>query len=129
MSSPTVMASDVFEEIIDENNRLISELLFADRCLSVLREVKAFHDWIANQLRPLLDENQLKSYTKICEDIDEVVAKSSPLRPQPPNSSDDHSDNTFDFIPFKVSVKTEEQIESERPSKKTFTQCESEDGT
>ena len=56
-----IRVNDIFDELFAENKRLLNELLFSNKCLNVLIEIKNNFNSIINELKIYLNENQLKT--------------------------------------------------------------------
>ena len=48
----SIKVNDVFEELSEENKRLLNELMFANKCLKVLITFKTFVEFIACSSTP-----------------------------------------------------------------------------
>ena len=82
-----VVVKDVFDELKEENNRLINELLFADKCLKTLIQFKTFIDKISYLFEYKLEENDKKEYEELIRSVDgiRVDTEQSQTRRQTPN--------------------------------------------
>ena len=67
--------NDIFDELLDENERLLRELSFADKCIKVLNEIKMFFELNSNQIKGNLVLNQLKVFNDLCLRIEELFRK------------------------------------------------------
>ena len=67
--------NDVLEELSEENNRLLNELLFANKCLKMFIQFKTFVDFISNKFKLNLETNELEKYEEFNEDINQIVVK------------------------------------------------------
>ena len=67
-----VVVNDVFDELKEENNRLINELLFADKYLKNLIKFKSFVEKISYLFEYNLEENDKKEYKELIRSVDEV---------------------------------------------------------
>ena len=56
-----IRVNDIFDELFAENKRLLNELLFSNKCLNVLIEIKYNFNSIIDELNTNLNENQLKT--------------------------------------------------------------------
>ena len=56
---------DIFDELREENRRLLNELLFAERRLKCLTEFKSFVDLIFNKINVYLEENDISKYREL----------------------------------------------------------------
>ena len=56
-----IRVNDIFDELFAENKRLLNELLFSNKCLNVLIEIKYNFNSIIDELKTNLNENQLKT--------------------------------------------------------------------
>ena len=48
-----VLVNDIFDDLFNENKRLLNELLFANKCIEVLNEIKTFLDLNSNEIKGL----------------------------------------------------------------------------
>ena len=53
-----ILVNDIFDEILNENNRLLNELLFADKCIKVLKEIKIF-TFSQSLLKNIMDRHEM----------------------------------------------------------------------
>ena len=60
-----IKVNDIFDELIAENKRLLNQLLFSNKCLNVLIEIKTNFNSIINELKTNLSSNQLKTIEKL----------------------------------------------------------------
>ena len=67
-----VLVNDIFDELFDENKRLLNELLFADKCIKVLNKIKTFLDLNSNEIKVNLVSKQLKVFNDLLQTIEEV---------------------------------------------------------
>ena len=68
----SVLVNDIFDELFNENKRLLNELLFADKCIKVLNEIKTFLDLNSNEIKVNLVSKQLKVFNDLLQTIEEV---------------------------------------------------------
>jgi uncharacterized Zn-finger protein len=69
-----IAANDVLEELSEENKRLFNELLFANKCLKLFTEFKAFLDClISNKIDDNFDENQCKIYRELNVKMTKII--------------------------------------------------------
>ena len=73
LKKSSIVVNDVLEELSEENNRLLNELLFANKCLKVLSQFKTFIDLISKKLIQSLDKNQCKIYHSLNENVSQVM--------------------------------------------------------
>ena len=59
-------------ECIDENNRLLNELIFTKKCLKLFFDFKTFIDLISLKFKSILIANELIEYKKLCERFDDI---------------------------------------------------------
>ena len=71
----SVVVNDVLEELSEENNRLLNELLFANKCLKVLSQFKTFIDFHSKQFKSVLNENNFKEFEELNQKLNEIVIK------------------------------------------------------
>ena len=57
-----INVNDIFDDLKEENERLLNELLFADKCLKYLTEFKSFVDLVINKINNYLEENDISKY-------------------------------------------------------------------
>ena len=65
--------NDVLEELKEENNRLLNELLFANKCLTILCEFKIFVDLISIKFKENLKSNETKKFRQLSEKVDQTI--------------------------------------------------------
>ena len=75
MSSVEIRINDIFEELNDENKRLLDDLSFANECLIKLVELKNFVELIFIKIRHNLEENQSNKYEKLNNGVNEVLQR------------------------------------------------------
>ena len=75
MSEVLVKTYDVFDEISEENKRLLKELIIAKKCLTILIQFKAFIDSISTKFKVNLDSNELKEYEELNENVNQIPLK------------------------------------------------------
>ena len=68
----SVLVNDIFDELFNENKRLLNELLFADKCIKVLNKIKTFIDLNSNEIKVNLVSKQLKVFNDLLQTIEEV---------------------------------------------------------
>ena len=61
-----ILVNDIFDELIDENKRLLNALLFSNKCINLFIEFKSFIDSISTKLKPILISNELIKYNELC---------------------------------------------------------------
>ena len=67
-----ILVNDIFDELIDENRRLLNELLFSNKCINLFIEFKSFIDSISLKLKPILVSNELIKYNELCNKYEEL---------------------------------------------------------
>ena len=67
-----VLVNDIFDELFNENKRLLNELSFADKCIKVLNKIKTFIDLNSNEIKVNLVSKQLKVFNDLLQTIEEV---------------------------------------------------------
>ena len=72
-----IVVNDVFDELTQENNRLFDELIFADKCLTILLEFKTFIELNSDNFKLNLEENNLQKYEDLCEKVNKVLNEKS----------------------------------------------------
>ena len=72
-----IQINDIFHELFDENERLLNELMFANKCLNVLITFKTFVDFISNKIKSNLDSNESKKFEKLSEEVKQVLTQKS----------------------------------------------------
>ena len=65
--------NDIFNELKEENKRLLNELLFADKCLKCLTEFKLFVDLVINKINNYLEENDILKYREFCSIYETIL--------------------------------------------------------
>ena len=66
---PNIDVNDILEELIDENKRLLNDLLFANNCLKKFIEFKSFIEIIFNRVNNYLKPNDRKRFKDLNNDI------------------------------------------------------------
>ena len=77
MSSVLIESNDVFEELAEENDRLLNELIFAENCLKMFIEFKTFIELILDKNSIALNDKQ--RYEELKNDIDNSLSHRSVL--------------------------------------------------
>ena len=72
MSSVVINATDVFDELSEENNRLLNELISAIKCLKALTEFKSFVDLISIHFVNRLDSQIWNRFEELSGRVDQV---------------------------------------------------------
>ena len=62
--------SDIFEQLKEENKKLLNELMFANKCLIKLIEFKSFIELIFQKISNNLEVNECQRYELLTQDID-----------------------------------------------------------
>ena len=73
----SILVNDIFDELIDENKRLLNELLFSNKCINLFIEFKSFIDSISLKLKPILVSNELIKYNELCNKYEEIERKNT----------------------------------------------------
>ena len=82
-----ILVKDVFDELIDENKRLFDELLFANKCINKLIELKVNFDLHSNQFKSSLDSNDWLKFERLMDELNGVVVKLNSRHEKPINST------------------------------------------
>ena len=77
----SILVNDIFE-LIDENKRLLNELLFSNKCINLFIEFKSFIDSISFKLKPILVSNELIKYNELCDKYEEIDDKNTTVEQQ-----------------------------------------------
>ena len=64
---------DIFDDLRQENKRLLNELLFADKCLKCLTEFKTFVDLVINKIDNYLEVNDISKYREFCSTYETIL--------------------------------------------------------
>ena len=75
MSSIVIKINDIFEEMNEENRRLLNDLIFANECLLKLIKFKTFVELIFDKIRYNLEEFDSKKYQNLNEEVNEVLRR------------------------------------------------------
>ena len=59
-----IEVNDIFDDLKQENKRLLKQLLFAEKCLKCLTEFKSFLDLIFNKFNNNLENNDISELQK-----------------------------------------------------------------
>ena len=73
MSSVIIKANDVFDELNEENTRLLNDLNFANECLIKLINLKTFVELIFQKIRNNLEEYESQKYLELNNIVNEVL--------------------------------------------------------
>ena len=65
--------NDIFDDLREENRRLLNELLFADKCLKYLTEFKSFVDLVINKINNYLEVNDISKYREFCSTYEIIL--------------------------------------------------------
>ena len=68
-----IKINDIFNDLKEENKRLLNELLFADKCLKCLTEFKSFVDLVINKINNYLEENDILKYREFCSTYETIL--------------------------------------------------------
>ena len=77
MTEVWIKINDMFEELSEENNRLLKELIFAEQCLKKFNDLKIFIDSILDKIS--IEFNDKQRYEELKNDIDECLRQRSVL--------------------------------------------------
>ena len=69
----SLIINDIFEELSEENSRLLNELLLAKKCLNKLIELKVKLNFHSNKIKTTLEPNDWQSMEEIIQEFDEMV--------------------------------------------------------
>ena len=83
--SVVVDVNDVLEELKEENDRLLKELLIANKCLKMFTQYKTFVE--STKLQQILDSNELLKYQELNENVNQMMKNYD-------NESDRHFDGS-----------------------------------
>ena len=68
-----INTNDIFDDLKEENKRLLYELLFADKCLKCLTEFKSFVDLVINKINNYLEVNDILKYREFCSTYETIL--------------------------------------------------------
>ena len=68
-----ILVNDIYDELFEENKRLLFQLVFADQCLKALIKFKAFVDFISTKFKTKFNSNESKKFDKIREEVDDIL--------------------------------------------------------
>ena len=103
----SILINDLFEELSEENKRLLNELMFANKCLNILIRFKTFIDLNCDKLKTNLDSNECQKFEELSEDIEEVMKQRTQIR----NQLSDYSNLQIIEI-FSNHLKTDNQLKT-----------------
>ena len=69
--SVVIDINDMLEELSEENNRLLNELLIANKCLKMFTQYKTFVD--STKLQQILETNELEKYRELNENVIQMM--------------------------------------------------------
>ena len=72
-----IITNDLFDELMEENKRLLNELIFAEKCLKMFNEFKSCVDFISIKFQLILESNELKNFRKLSEKLNKLIDKSN----------------------------------------------------
>ena len=75
MSENFIKVNDMFEELREENNRLLNELLFANNCIEMFIEFKSFVDLNSIKFKVNLETNDLQKYEELSEKLNQIICE------------------------------------------------------
>ena len=73
--SSVIIVRDIFEELIEENKRLLNDIKFANECLLKLIDLKSFVELIFGKIEYNLEENDFQKYYKLNGEVNEVLQR------------------------------------------------------
>ena len=94
-----VSVNDIFDELFNENKRLLNELKFAKKCVEVLNEIKVFFDSNSNEIKLNLVSNQLKVFNDLCETIDKIIEQKNSFTDEVKEESIEETTNPKNSLP------------------------------
>ena len=98
---------DILFEIITENNRLLKQILFANKMIKILEKIKIYFNLIIAELNAILNLNDLKAIEEISEEYKELTDQTNDE-----SFASELSENALKFpIIFKPSKAEEFQIQ------------------
>ena len=97
-----ILVNDIFDELFNENKRLLNELKFTEKCIEVLNEIKVFFDSNSNEIKLNLVSNQLKVFNDLCERVDKVIEEKNSITYVVKEESVDKTSNQFKTLKKKV---------------------------
>ena len=119
MCSVCVETNDVFEELREDNNRLLNELIFAEKCLKKFNDFKVFIDSILDKIS--IDLNDKQKYEELKNNIDNSLSQRSVLSSLKSENeteiNEEFSDNFDNNISETESNESEIKISDRRPLK------------
>ena len=68
-----INVNDIFDDLKEENRRLLNELLFADKCLKCLTKFKSFVDLVINKINNNLDDKDISKYREFCSTYETIL--------------------------------------------------------
>ena len=122
-----ILVNDIFDEILNENKRLLNELLFADKCIKVLNEIKEFIELNSNEIKVNLVSKQLKVFNDLCQTIEEVFREKNSdinLQNEEEENFDDHKTETSIFSLKKTSKNVVRTRNRSKMKSKTKLSCD-----
>ena len=75
MSSVIIKANDVFEELSEENKRLLTDLTFANECLLKLLQLKSFLELIFDKISYTLEECDSQKYQDLNNEVNQLLQR------------------------------------------------------
>ena len=111
--------NDVFEDLSEENKRLINELICAEQCLKKFNDLKVFIDSLLDKIS--IDLNDKQRYEELKNDIDNSLRQRSVLSSLKSENeteiNEEFSDNFDNNISETESNESEIKITDRRPLK------------
>ena len=68
-----IEVNDIFDDLSNENKRLLTDLKFADKCLKMLIDFKEFIELISHKFKYDLDLIELQNYVEMTSNIDKLL--------------------------------------------------------
>ena len=78
----SILINDIFEELSEENKRLLNELMFANKCLNVLIRFKTFIDFIFNKIETNLDSNNCQKFKELRKEVEDIFEEKEKITNQ-----------------------------------------------
>ena len=117
----SILATDILQDLKEENKRLLNELLYAKQCLKVLIEFKINFDFYSNKFKQSLEINEWKKFEKLNEEIIRIVFKLCGNRVNTNSEDVIKTEDTFNDIfndnsnerPIETTLESNEQVLNE----------------
>ena len=75
-----VRVNDIFEELSEENKRLLNYMTFANECILKLIDLKTFIELIFNKIKDNLEECDSQKYKQLNDETNEVLLRRPDLK-------------------------------------------------